>query len=487
MSAAGRLDAAAPARLLAAVALVGALLALVLPSRAAAHAVVDAAAPEEGARVAQAPALVDVRFSEPVTLVRPADDLTVVDAAGRPVVSGTPRRLPQDARVVEARLRPGLPDGTYTVRFRVLSADSHVVVGAYAFGVGDAPVGPPVLSGAGRGPSEDGPWAVSARVLELVGIGGLFGLVAVRWLVLRPAWRGGRDLGEGVRADAAAWLRERFWLAFALLALGSLVAEAYLLLVKSAALLGTGVPSAIADPGGVIRTLEDNPFGAQLQLRAALLVVLFATALVQSAIESQAAERDPDAVPVGGRPVAVAVMAAVSLVLIGSVSAQGHASQARASRLSIAADAVHVAGAAVWLVGLAVAVMALRGLPRVAPEGGRLVATHILARFSQVAFVAVAVVVATGMLRTAGELDDPAQLWETAHGRSIVIKLALLAFVAALALRNRRIVAALGRVRSPGDAALTLARRGVTVEIAVAFAVVVVAALLVGQVPGRLA
>lgn len=215
-------------------------------------------------------------------------------------------------------------------------------------------------------------------------------------------------------------------------------------------------------------------------------MVLFATGLVQSAIESQAEMREGVEPPPGGRPVAVGLMALASGVLLWSISAQGHASQAPAATFSVAADAVHLAAAAVWITGLVMTLLILRGAPRVAPEAGPQVAGRVLARFSQVALVAVAITLATGTLRTVAELADPAELWETAHGRSIVIKLALLAPIGFLAFRNRKIVTALAYVEQPNAPTLAMVRRGVAVEMTIALVVVLVAALLVAQIPGRL-
>ena len=62
-----------------------------------------------------------------------------------------------------------------------------------------------------------------------------------------------------------------------------------------------------------------------------------------------------------------------------------------------------------------------------------------------------------------GELSDPAQLWDTSYGRSILIKLALLAPIALIALYNRRIVAAVERIsrdRRRAELKLRLARSG---------------------------
>jgi putative copper export protein len=83
------------------------------------------------------------------------------------------------------------------------------------------------------------------------------------------------------------------------------------------------------------------------------------------------------------------------------------------------------------------------------------------------------------------ELSDPAQLWDTAYGRSIVYKLLLLCPVAFLALRNRRVLTALRTVKRPNAPTLRMVRRAVAAELTLALGIVVVASVLVAQVPGR--
>jgi putative copper export protein len=109
----------------------------------------------------------------------------------------------------------------------------------------------------------------------------------------------------------------------------------------------------------------------------------------------------------------------------------------------------------------------------------------VLRRFSHVALAAVAVIAATGLARALGELDAPAQLWATPYGRSLLAKTALLAPVAVLALRNRRAIAALARGGRPTALALRRVWRDVRAEVAFGTTIVLVASVLVAQVPGR--
>src|SRR4051794_3302063 len=169
-----------------------AALVLAGPGRAA-HAprLLVASAPRDHAGVATAPPRVTLRFTEPVALLR-AGDAAVVDARGRTVSLGARAR----DRVVTIRLRRPMPPGSYTVRYRVDSADSHVVEGDTTFATGGAPLRDPVLGPLGAGPSDRSAYAVVARFLELAGLGAAVALVAFVWL----AW-----------ADAdIAWGRRRF-------------------------------------------------------------------------------------------------------------------------------------------------------------------------------------------------------------------------------------------------------------------------------------
>jgi copper transport protein len=459
----------------------------VLAPTALGHAVLVTATPASGQQLSAAPREAVLRFSETVQLLSPKD-LSVVNANGLSVTNGLAARDPANSHVLRVPLTTPLPDGTYTIRYQLVSADSHIVGGALAFGVGPGPVGPPYLGGASAsgGPSETGPWAVSARFLELIGLGGLLGLLAFRWLIWRPAF--GRAGLEGDEAQAGlAWGRDLFWVTFGVLAVGSMVAEGYLLVTKSASALGTSVWGALTDPSGISTVLGDTRFGSLVQLRGALLFGLFAIGIWQFLGEF-GSERSPRAASPSGRLVPALLMAALILSVLGGISAQGHASTAPLDTLSIAADLTHLVSVAVWIAGLAlVAIVIWRAPKAVEGGGGRALAGAVLARFSRVALIVVGVAILTGVLRTIAELDDPAQLWDTAYGRSILYKILILCPIALLALESRRVVTALRlkRVRQPNAPTLAMVDRNVWVELVLALAVVVVASLLVAQVPGR--
>src|SRR5918997_2558861 len=99
---------------------------------ALAHATLVEASPARGGEVPEPPDRVELRFTEPVGAE--FDPVVVRDASGDRVDARDGRVDPNDARVVLAGLGE-LPEGSYTVEWRVTSIDGHVIDGRYGFAV----------------------------------------------------------------------------------------------------------------------------------------------------------------------------------------------------------------------------------------------------------------------------------------------------------------------------------------------------------------
>ena len=446
------------------------------------HASLSASSPSAGAKLATGPERVTLTFNEPVEVLR-AKDVEVVDSTGTPV-STEAVVTPGDARVVEMSLRSGLEDGTYTVRYQVIGADSHVIPGVFVFGVGAGELEEPFLAGAATpGPSETSAWAVSSRLFELVALGGLIGLLAFRWMVWSPAVSRTRGLECEERDAALSWGRDSFWVGFGVLAVVAMVAEGYLLVVQSASALGVGVLTALQDTTGISQVLGNTEFGSLVQLRGGLLFLVFALGAALF-IREYGPSGTPRPAQASEGPLASAAIAVLLLAVAGGVAAQGHPRVAPFPLLQIGVQLIHLATVAVWITGLALVVTVVLRVPRIAPDGGPALSANLLARFSKVALAVVAIAVLTGVIRSASELSDPSELWETGYGRSIVYKILLLCPISLIALYNRRIVAALRAVQRPNGATLRLIRRTAGAELGLSAVIVVIASLLVAQVPG---
>jgi copper transport protein len=107
-----------------------------LPASAFAHAHLESAQPAKGSVVAASPAQVVLKYSEPVALL----ELTLEKAGGR--VQKLEPLPPDAARSLSVPL-PKLADGAYTVRYKVVSDDTHEANGSLHFRVGAAVAGKP--------------------------------------------------------------------------------------------------------------------------------------------------------------------------------------------------------------------------------------------------------------------------------------------------------------------------------------------------------
>lgn len=99
---------------------------------AAAHAYLERARPIAGSVVRESPQELTLWFTQ---RIEPAfSDVRVLDGAGKRVGAGKPQIDAGDGKVLRIAL-PKLAAGGYRVKWRVVSVDSHVSEGEFAFDV----------------------------------------------------------------------------------------------------------------------------------------------------------------------------------------------------------------------------------------------------------------------------------------------------------------------------------------------------------------
>jgi copper transport protein len=481
-------------------AVAGLLLAGVLwPLPAHAHAVLDRALPAPGGSVGTPPAEAVLVFSEPIDARFSA--VVVRDARGAQV-SG-PAHAGDDGKTLIAPLQP-LPTGIFTVRWRVLSAvDGHVTSGVYAFGVGETPT--PDSGAAQPRPELD---RVLARWLALAAALVLAGAVYARLLVFEPAARTlASPVGDLLRARLRAVTRAAGGGVAVVLA-ADLLHQAHVVAAQTgagaaflwdsrtgqAALLG--IVAALATS-----VLAGRPRGPSAPSPGGLPSVAPSRGglppVQASSGGSPPVAPSPGGLPSGGlasgvfslqagprlhaprfRGREVLTAATASLVLL-TFTLTAHAPPA--GPLAVAADWLHLAGAAAWLGGLAALVLAVRGLD-----------DAVRADLARVVVRPVSRLAAAGLLVTAGTglyaawLQVPAlrALVTTTYGLALHVKLLLLLPLLAFAAVNRFLL----RPQLERHAHAGLARRfvrSVAGEVGVATAIVLAAGVLTTTPPAR--
>ncbi|MGX1755668.1 copper resistance protein CopC [Streptomyces lydicus] len=469
--------------LVVAVALAGALIGgLGGAAPASAHAALTGSTPVQGSVVDQAPEQVTLTFSEGVAMGD--SSIRVLDPRGKRVDRGKLLNL-SSGNVVKygAGLPTGLGNGTYTVTWQAVSADSHPVSGAFTFSVGapskaSAPV-PQQKAGGGLVGALYG----VARYLAYAGfillIGGAAFVVACR-----PAAALVRSVQ---RLVVQGW---------ALLAGTTVV-----MLLLRTPYTGSGDLADVFDLAGLQQVLVTKP-GAALVSRLLLLAaaalfvaVLFGTfARLHEPVSDE--EPAPGPTPgegsaAGGEPVRGEAPAAGSsaegsapdeadgadagvqgtgaagqpaveaadlarqrrdltfgLAFGGVIVAAGlaatwalaeHASTGLQTAVAMPVDVLHLLAVAAWLGGLAALVVSLYWGPPVERRAVR--------RFSRIAFGSVLVLVATGVYQSWRQVGSWRALTDTTYGWLLLLKVGLVVVLVGIAGVSRRWTGRLAELR----------------------------------------
>ncbi|HEY6797119.1 MAG TPA: CopD family protein, partial [Kineosporiaceae bacterium] len=369
-----------------------------------------------------------------------------------------------DSRTVRVALAAGLPRGSYTVTWRVVSVDGHPVSGTFTFGVG-------VPAGAAPQPASDPVVGMLRTVMQALSYAGAALLIGGS-VFLFLLWPGGH---------VSLRMRRVMIAGVAVAAVGSAGA----LLVQGPYVAGRSV-TALLDVGLLGETLGAG-YGRPLLLR----VLAVALSVPVLGIWPRLPD-DEDAAPGG------IAAAGNALLLAASFSLTGHAAEASPRLVAEAADGVHVAAAGVWLGGLAVLLLAY--LPEAAHAAGssgraRSPALPVtLARWSRLAMVAVGLLLLTGVYQGWRETRAVDALTGTTYGELLLAKGVLFLILLGTALAARSLVSrcvSVNRSASdsspPGSVAVSLRRlRSVVgVEAALGVAVLGVTSCLVATPPAR--
>jgi copper transport protein len=439
-----------------ALALAVVLLPAAFPASAQAHASLLRTDPAAGSVVARAPRQIVLHFDEQVEDA----GTTAVSATGESVLAGRSHAAAGDLRALIVPLKPGLGRGDYTVRWKVVSTDGHIVSGVIAIGVGRGLAAPQAATT--ESSTLDWPFLI-ARYAYFCGLMLLVGGAVYRVLVFRPgiAAVSGRaremaELREGARANSLLLA------AAALMLAGGWVA----LTREGAEVAGVSFWQAFNHHGPIGSALQATRFGREFGRG----IDLGAAFCVAAAAAFALARRSPTGAVVLAVP--AALLGAWAVIVPGL---SGHAGDPGLGYPAVAVDAVHTAAAAIWIGGLVQLVLVTPHATRGLPDGERTrIRAAIAARFSRIALGSVLVLALTGAGRALWAVSAPAQLVHTGYGRALVAKTLLLAALVGLGYLNRRRIGAFAAVR----------RRG-AVEIGLLACVLAVVALLTDLPPAN--
>ncbi|WP_373313267.1 copper resistance CopC/CopD family protein [Streptomyces capitiformicae] len=363
---------------------------------ASAHAALTGSDPTDGSVLDSAPRDVTLTFTESVSLLD--DSIRVIDPENRAVETGKPGRSGDRSDTARVTLPTGLDDGTYTIAWRVVSADSHPISGALIFSVGE-----PTATSANlpTGLTEDPLTSSLYDITRYFAYGALALLIGVTVFTTAVLGRANETLRKLLLAG---------WLAL-------LLASAALLLLRGPYERGSGVGAAL-DPSVLSDTATTRP-GLALLARLALLAAVGVFLVRVRGREGT-----------WGRGTLIGGVL-LSLGLAGTWAAAEHASAGIQVPVAMTSSVLHLLAMAAWLGGLTALLTVLYR----APES---LSAAVVTRFSRLAFASVVVLVVTGVYQSWRGLGSWAAFSTTAYGQILVAKLGAVVLLLVAAWFSRR-------------------------------------------------
>ncbi len=461
------------------VAVAGALLAGAVP--VSAHAALTGSDPQQGAVVDKAPDRVSLTFSEAVALSD--GSVRVYDPKGKQVDTGTTSDLGGNTYAVG--LHAGLPDGTFTVTYQVVSADSHPVSGAFTFSVGAPSETTAEVPGQEAGGGLVGglygfaryaayagfillvggaafvlacwPRGAGVRAVQRLVVSGWLTLTAatLALLLLRGSYTGSGKigdvfdlslLGDVLQTKTGAALVSRMLLLAAAALFIAVLFGVYVRRDEGAAEAGEGAAEVVegsrnsrGDSRGDSRgensagnaggdAIEDRATDAGSAVDTAPAVGTDPVVGTDPSVDTDSAAEKRDltfGLAIGGSVVAVGLAASWAMA--------EHASTGIQPGIAMPTDVLHLLAVAAWLGGLAALLVALFRAPADAPIEARAVR-----RFSRVAFTGVLVLAVTGLYQSWRQVGSWSALTGTSYGRLLLLKVGLVAVLLGVAWFSRR-------------------------------------------------
>lgn len=385
---------------------------LVIPALASAHAALIRSAPASDQIVKTSPTTVTLTFNEPVETALGA--VRVFDGNAARVDVGTTTRA--GANAVATRIDTSLARGTYTVSWRVASADGHPLEGAFVFHVGapgERPEG--IASQVAQRPSSGVGKAVDvARFLNVLLVIALIGAIAVNLILF-------------ARHDPE--VERRLWYVIAGLGFGLSIVAAATVVLFAASIAGAGLGKATN--GTALSAILGTRFG---HVRLAQLIVAEVIAIAAVWAPSP-----------GGAKWLKRGIGVLALALAVTPGLSGHAGAK--GTLEVIADTGHVLAASVWVGGLAAVMLGL-GL---AGERRRELARNVFPRFSTLVLWAVGVLLVSGTIGGLSGVDHLNELWNTTYGKLLLAKISIALVLIGFGVFNRRAVRGLSNAKAaPG-------------------------------------
>jgi copper transport protein len=373
-----------------------------------AHALLLRSNPAANAVLAQAPAQVELYFSE---AVEPGlSTISVLDSNGKAVDLGDVRVDPNDPTRMTVSLG-SLLDGVYTVSWKAISAtDGHLTSGSFPFAIGN--VSSSALAGQTQKTSSQLPLsALVSKWLILASLALLIGRVSYTVLVWKPALNAAGEILPSEISSPPVWATIS---QFALM--GLLIGVILGILSEAGQTTGNELVWPWAPETS--RVVIDTRIGAIMLIRLGLALIY--VWMLKS------------------RPAGWKFWAGFGsgLALLLSVSLTAHAATQAHPLIPVLSDWIHMIGMCFWLGGLAYLITGLRGFRRFKLVDQTRLTSLCVERFSTMALVSVGAIGVTGLYAAYLRVGTFSALITSIYGNALLLKQVFVGLLLLLAAIN---------------------------------------------------
>ncbi|HVO71417.1 MAG TPA: CopD family protein, partial [Aggregatilineaceae bacterium] len=389
-----------------------------------AHGYILRSIPGDRTVLDRSPSRIQVWFSE--GLEPKFSTITLANEKGETIPLADAGVVPTSTGLIAAKIPQVLSDGAYLISLRIaFSSDGHVDTQTLVFWVGKQ-TGTIAAQVATQSAN---PWEVGWRILTFIGLVVLFGALLLYSAVLLPGWGTAIHIQGRLAPRVMRRLSLIICAALALADGGSI----YALLQQSTALFATDLASVLKN-GLWSVVLHGTEFGDVLTLR--LLAIIVVGALHVGSIVYRTRQ-----------PAWVMPLWTVNLILagvaLGSLSLGSHAAGATLwTPLALGIDYVHLVMNAAWIGGLVALTLVIPpAVAPLAPNARQEALRVVLRRFALLGGIAVLIVGVTGLFSALEFVRQPSDLPDTNYGRTLLLKIALIAPLLLIALYHHGAVA----------------------------------------------
>lgn len=374
------------------------------PSISSAHAYIKKSTPLENETVKKAPSEVTIKFDESI---QPAfHSIQVFDSNGIRVDQKSGRIDPKQPSILKSELKKNLPNGSYRIKWKVVSSDGHPVEGVIPFQIGDEGEDSTSLHKETRGyiPKAD---LIVLRWLQYISNACYVGLIFFYFLVMPKKIRELQSVDKKFRKLISASL--------------TLLILSILLSLPLQATIESGIPwSEVFSFSLLENILTNTSYGHSWIIQMAIIITL---ALLTTFLGM--AERT--------KRIILWACFCLGIAVLWTKSLTSHAAAQSNQLLSIAMDFLHLFAASIWIGSLIgfVGLLSLRKNTDLKQDY-----LKMIKKFSKWGLILVLLLTFTGIYGSLLYIPNLSALFQTNYGRVLLCKVSLFVLMVLVASVN---------------------------------------------------